>query len=83
MKPVIVYLTEEEHEELRKRAFEERVSMSGMLKSLFKFGKKIEPEVRSFVKDTQKLQTPLVNLCKHEKPKNLCKECMFKKGGGK
>ena len=54
MKQVVVYLTEEEHEELRQRAFKEKVSMSGLLKALFKFGKKVEPQVKEITKEITK-----------------------------
>jgi len=63
MKPIIVYLTEEEHEKLRQRAFEQKISMSGMLKAGFNFEKTIVTVVERKLKEDIDgiLSSPLVS----------------------
>ena len=50
-----INIPEELHEELRTKAFEKKISISGLIRSLLKFGNSVEKEVREF-KETQKPQ---------------------------
>ena len=50
----MIYLTEEEHEELRKKAFDKNISMSGLVKHLLKFGNSVENNITEYKKEEKK-----------------------------
>ena len=59
----MIYLTEEEHEELRKKAFNKKISMSGLVKHLLKFGNNVENNITKYKKELE-----------DKKPKNRTSE---------
>ena len=52
----MIYLTEEEHAELREKAFNKNISMSGLVKHLLKFGNSVESQVTEYKKETPKFK---------------------------
>ncbi|HLE25145.1 MAG TPA: hypothetical protein VI935_05790 [Thermodesulfobacteriota bacterium] len=86
MKRIIVNVTDEQYEEIRKIAFGKRESMSSIVRGLLTTLEQATPIVKKLM--AEKIKTTYeelkndsakLNLCPHGKPKNLCKECIFKK----